>query len=72
MSVHKIVDDAKQAGQDAPDFANDLEWIDEEFEALMIKERRKGIAEFVLWTTLVVAMFAAALLFSYFIPHMLR
>jgi hypothetical protein len=45
---------------------------DEEFKKYLAKDRRKGIAEFVLWTTLVVAMFAAALLFSYFIPHMLR
>jgi hypothetical protein len=44
----------------------------EEFKRYLARERRKGIAEFVLWTTLAVAMFAAALLFSYFIPHMLR
>lgn len=72
MSVRKVTDDAKQVGQDALGSANDPEWRDEEFETLMANERRKGIVIFILWTTLVVAMFAAALLFSYFIPHMLR
>jgi len=44
----------------------------EEFKRYLAKERRKGIAEFVFWTILVIAMFTGALLFSYFIPHMLR
>jgi cell division septal protein FtsQ len=48
---------------------NELE--DNEFKRYLAKERRKGIAQFVFWTTLAVAMLVGALVFSYFIPHML-
>lgn len=44
----------------------------EEFRKFLARERRKGIAEFVFWTVLAVAMLVGAVLFSYYVPHMLR